>query len=136
MSMNANLHLGMSAEKYDVTVTGEGIDLWVVVDDTRCDAVTIFGSPDELAVLASDILEGLAKRGHVRKTEIGEELKGFIRNLTLKLQNHRSLTDAQKDMLFQDAYRLYVEYQLDDRAVAGDSSTCAAESDMKERHGF
>ena len=41
------------------------------------------------------------------------ELERFIYHLTLDLQGHRSLTDAQKDALFQQAYRFYVARNCD-----------------------
>ena len=44
-----------------------------------------------------------------------EELKNFIYYITLKLQRHRTLTDEQKDDLFQRAYHFYVKYDVENR---------------------
>lgn len=41
------------------------------------------------------------------------ELRKFIQDVTLELQQHRSRSDKQKDQLFQRAYSLYVKYDVD-----------------------
>ncbi len=43
-----------------------------------------------------------------------EELREFIKFITLQLQRHRSLTDNNKDELFQKAYKLYTKHRVED----------------------
>jgi hypothetical protein len=45
------------------------------------------------------------------------ELKEFVRTITLDLQNHRSLSEDRKDLLFQQAYRLYCKFDVEGRAA-------------------
>lgn len=46
-----------------------------------------------------------------------KELKKFVKSHTLKLQQWRSLSDKQRDQLFQDAYRWYCELQVDSEEI-------------------
>lgn len=44
---------------------------------------------------------------------IPADVRDFIYHVTLHLQSHRSTTEAQKDAMFQNAYRLYVQYDVE-----------------------
>lgn len=51
-----------------------------------------------------------------RPAALPEDIRDFIRHVTLQLQKHRSLSDGQKDALFQSAYRLYTKYDVEGRS--------------------
>lgn len=62
------------------------------------------------AILGTDdSLEQCAKR----MKEHYDELREFVRLITLQLQKHRSLGDGAKDELFQYAYRMYVKHDVE-----------------------
>lgn len=42
------------------------------------------------------------------------ELGLFVRRITLKLQQHRSLSDQEKDSLFQEAFSLYCSHKVEE----------------------
>jgi hypothetical protein len=69
----------------------------------------------EMAALSQadlDAAKGELSRLQSRLAEL-DSLDKFIYRLTLDLQKHRALTDAQKDDLFQQAYRFYVARNCD-----------------------
>lgn len=42
-----------------------------------------------------------------------DDIKVFLRQITLDLQQHRSKTEDEIDRMFQRAYKLYVKYKVD-----------------------
>jgi len=48
-----------------------------------------------------------------RAREQLNDLRSFVRRITLELQNHRDWKTSHGDLLFQDAYRLYTQYDLE-----------------------
>ena len=65
------------------------------------------GAQSRVGVAGANLTAGLG--------DCPEELKNFIYYITLQLQKHRTLTDEQKDDLFQRAYRFYVQYDVENR---------------------
>ena len=57
--------------------------------------------------------------GNRELLEAYDELREFVRRATLQIQQHRSQTDAQMDLLFQDAYRLYEKHDVENRRAEG-----------------
>ena len=45
--------------------------------------------------------------------KLPEDVRHFIYAITLDLQQHRSKTPKQLDMMFQDAYKLYAKYDVE-----------------------
>mgnify|MGYP001583295907 CR=1 FL=1 len=42
-----------------------------------------------------------------------KELKEFVRTITLDLQRHREKTPEQLDNMFNQAYKLYIKYDVE-----------------------
>lgn len=47
--------------------------------------------------------------------KLPEDVRSFIYLVTLHLQSHRSKTPEQHDAMFQNAYRLYEKYDVENR---------------------
>jgi len=50
-----------------------------------------------------------------KMVEINEELRGFIRDVTLVLQSNAHHNPKKLEPLFQRAYKLYVKYDVEQR---------------------
>lgn len=57
-----------------------------------------------------------------------KELKSFVARITLDLQKNRSMTAAQWDRWFQEAYRLYVKHDVEGRNPPNDQAETSARS--------
>lgn len=51
--------------------------------------------------------------GFVKDAPLPEDVRHFILRITLHLQKSRSMTPEQNDYMFQQAYRLYVKYEVE-----------------------
>lgn len=51
--------------------------------------------------------------------ELPSEVRGFIRQVTLFLQQSREKTEGQMDAMFREAYRLYVKYDVEREVTHG-----------------
>lgn len=49
----------------------------------------------------------------MKDKEIPNDIKDFIRSITLDLQTHREKTEEEMDKMFQIAYKLYSKYKVD-----------------------
>lgn len=81
-------------------------------DEENCRQI-ITTYTDEIDGYQSE-LSALRKQNEL-KDEALNELKEYVRFSTLEIQSHRGRPDAQKDALFQSAYRLYVKHDVEGR---------------------
>lgn len=44
---------------------------------------------------------------------VPDDVKEFIRIITLELQSHRSKSEIELDKLFQECYKMYVKYEVE-----------------------
>lgn len=66
---------------------------------------------EELAIATKQLSTLQTELSELRRDR--EKLEEWLYRITLKLQAHRTLTDYQKDGLFQECYRLYVLHNAD-----------------------
>ena len=50
--------------------------------------------------------------------KLPEDVRSFICRVTLHLQSHRCKTENQHDDMFQEAYRIYCRYDVENRRAA------------------
>jgi len=74
---------------------------------------------DEGIQMLKDQISHMQKRlpqdGVVKPPEINEELRLFVKDITLFLQKHSNYNPKKIEPMFQRAYRLYVKYDVEKR---------------------
>ena len=91
---------------------------WKLENDSGCERFIFLKDCKELEeAYQKYLVDGGKSKARWGMGEINEELRGFIRDVTLVLQSNAHHNPKKIEPLFQRAYKLYVKYDVEQSKV-------------------